>query len=109
MQSSRIRMVEGRHLAAFLAVADERHFSRAARRLGITQPRLSVLLRRLEDLLEVQLIQRRPHVELTLEGEAALPHFAAALRRLEAGADVLERRRQGLEGALRLGFPTWVL
>lgn len=102
-------MIEGRHVAAFIAVAEELHFSRAAARLGVTQPRLSVLLRRLEDLLDAQLFERRPSVRLTAEGEAALPHFAASLRRLRAGVDVLERRRQGREGTLSLGFPTWVL
>jgi DNA-binding transcriptional LysR family regulator len=102
-------MIEGRHMAAFVALAEERHFTHAARKLGISQPRLSLLLQRLEDLAGAQLFERRPHVRLTSEGEAALPHFEAALRRLQAGVDLLERRRQGLEGTLRLGFPTWVL
>ena len=109
MDSSRFRMIEGRHIAAFITVAEELHFSRAANRLGMTQPRLSVLLHRLEDLVGARLFDRRPEVRLTAEGQAALPHFQAALGRLQAGVDLLERRRRGVEGTLRVGFPTWVL
>jgi epsilon-lactone hydrolase len=65
--------VELRHLRAFVAVAEELNFGRAADRLHISQPALSRQVRSLEQLVGTELLRRSTHkVELTLAGEALL-------------------------------------
>jgi DNA-binding transcriptional LysR family regulator len=63
------------HLRYFVAVAEHRHFGRAASSLGVTQPPVSQGLRRLEKHLGLQLIERTP------EGAVLTPHGAALLPR----------------------------
>src|SRR5215467_3323264 len=65
--------VELRHLRAFVAVAEELNFSRAADRLYVSQPALSRQIRGLEQLVGCPLLKRSTHqVELTVAGEALL-------------------------------------
>ena len=65
--------IELRHLRAFVAVAEELNFGRAAARLYISQPALSRQIRGLERLVGCDLLRRSTHqVELTLAGEALL-------------------------------------
>jgi epsilon-lactone hydrolase len=77
--------IELRHLRAFVAVAEELNFGRAAERLYITQPALSRQIRALEQLLGCTLLQRSTHrVELTLAGEALLDRVRPVLREVDA-------------------------
>src|SRR6185295_18217408 len=65
--------IELRHLRAFVAVADDLNFSRAAERLFISQPALSRQIRSLERLIGCDLFRRSTQrVELTVSGEALL-------------------------------------
>jgi DNA-binding transcriptional LysR family regulator len=84
------RTIELRHLRYFLAVAEERHFTRAAARLHVSQPPLSAQIRQLEQRLGAPLFVRtgRP-VTLTAAGEALLPSAYAALAAVDAGVDAV--------------------
>jgi acetyl esterase/lipase len=76
--------IELRHLRAFVAVADELNFGRAAARLYLSQPALSRQIRALERLVGCALLRRSTHrVELTLAGEALLDRT----RKLLSGVD----------------------
>jgi monoterpene epsilon-lactone hydrolase len=73
--------IELRHLRAFVAVADELNFGRAATRLYLSQPALSRQIRSLERLVGCDLLRRSTHrVELTLAGEALLDRARGLLR-----------------------------
>jgi acetyl esterase/lipase len=76
--------VELRHLRAFVAVAEELSFARAAERLYVSQPALSRQIRGLEQLLGVELLRRSTHrVELTLAGAALLDRARGLLREVD--------------------------
>lgn len=76
--------IEIRHLRAFVAVADELNFGRAASRLYVSQPALSRQIRTLERLLGCDLLRRSTHrVELTLAGEALLDRARGLLSDLD--------------------------
>ena len=97
--------MELRHLEHFVAVAEERNFTRAARRLHLVQSALSVSIRSLERELHASLFERTTReVRLTDAGRILLPQ---ARRTLDAAASaqaaVLEAQ-EGLRGTLRLGM-----
>ena len=84
------RAIELRHLRYFLAVAEERHFTRAAARLHMSQPPLSAQIRQLEQRLGARLFVRgRGPVALTAAGEALLGPAYAALAALEGGVEAV--------------------
>jgi LysR family hydrogen peroxide-inducible transcriptional activator len=92
-------------LRYLVAVADQRHFGRAAARCFVSQPTLSAQLKKLEQALGVQLIERAPNnVSLTAVGEEIV---ARARRILEASDEVVALARSHhdpLSGRLRLAL-----
>src|SRR6184192_629266 len=93
-----------RHLRYFLAVAEARSFSRAADRLGISQPSVSQQMRDLEAGLRVPLFQRRgKRILLTPRGLIFQEHARAILHRLENFLQELHSDPGQLRGALHLG------
>ena len=92
-------------LEYFVAVAEERHFGRAAERLGIAQPPLSRQIKQIEDELGVLLFNRgRSTVTLTQAGEKLLERGQEILALLEESRLEARRIGQGAEGRLRIGF-----
>lgn len=92
-------------LRYLVAVADSRHFGRAAERCCVSQPTLSAQLKKLEQYLGVQLIERQPNnVSLTDAGEQIV---ARARRILEASDEVVtlaRAHRDPLAGLLRVAL-----
>ena len=92
-------------LRYLVAVADERHFGRAAARCFVSQPTLSAQLQKLEQGLGVQLIERTPNnITLTHSGTEIV---ARARRILEAADEVVtlaRSQRDPLAGRLRVGL-----
>jgi acetyl esterase/lipase len=89
--------VEVRHLRAFVAVAEELNFGRAAARLYLSQPALSRQIRTIERLLGCELLRRSTHrVELTVAGNALLDRA----RRILADLDEAIAATQSVGGEL---------
>jgi DNA-binding transcriptional LysR family regulator len=97
--------IDLRHLRYFVAVAEELHFGRAARRLHMSQPPLSQQIRYLERELGVMLLSRDSHsVRLTPAGSALLleaPKLLAAVERL---SNLVRSLGDETAGPLRIGF-----
>ncbi|MFC3999430.1 LysR family transcriptional regulator [Nocardiopsis sediminis] len=96
--------MELRQLQYFVAVAEERHFTRAARRMLVAQSGLSASIRSLERELGAPLFVRSTRrVELTDAGHALLPEARQALAKAEDARDVVAAVRGLLRGTLRVG------
>jgi DNA-binding transcriptional LysR family regulator len=93
-----------RHFWYFLAVADERHFGRAAKRLGMSQPPLSQQIQALEQLVGLRLFERSRHgARLTREGAAILgpvQRFMEHAHRLQVAVN---DARQGRSDVVTIG------
>lgn len=88
-----------------MAVAEEGHITRAAERLGIQQPPLSLQIRQLEQELDVQLFRRVPRgVELTTAGKAFLEHARGVLDQVDRATAITRRTARGEQGRLVIGF-----
>jgi len=97
--------IELRHLRYFIAVAEELHFSRAAERLGMSQPPLSQQINDLEKALGVRLLRRtNRRVELTAAGQAYLDAAREIMVRVEEAGDLARRAERGEIGELRVAF-----
>jgi DNA-binding transcriptional LysR family regulator len=90
-------------LAAFATVAEERSFTRAAARLGISQSALSHSIRGLERRLGLQLLARTTRsVSPTAAGTALLQDLAPALERIERSLAEVRKQRERPAGRIRL-------
>jgi DNA-binding transcriptional LysR family regulator len=99
--------MELRHLQKFVAIAEERSFTRAAERLWVAQPGLSSQIRRLEVELGVQLLERHPRgVELTDAGEVFLERARVVLAAADDASATGTDLAAGLLGTLRVGLST---
>lgn len=97
--------MELRQLRYFIAVAEELHFGRAARRLYMAQPPLSQQIRKLEDDLGAPLFVRTSRsVSLTRAGRALLARARDILREVEEAEQEVRLISRGHKGALSIGF-----
>jgi len=91
-------------LRAFLAVAEERHFTRAARTLGMAQPSVSAHVRRLEAELGTELFDRmKGKITLTPAGELLLPFARRIIADVDAAADELRSLGGLARGRIAIG------
>ena len=98
-----------RQFRYFVAVAEELHFTRAAARLNIGQPPLSLQIQIIERELGVMLLKRtRRNVELTPAGHLFLHEARLALLQAERAVQTVTRAAKGEMGTLRLSFITSV-
>jgi len=94
-----------RQLRYFIAVADELHFGRAAARLHIVQPAISMQIKALEEHLGAELLTRsRQHVALTPVGAAFLREARLVVAQAEHAEAVGRRAADGQIGLLRVGY-----
>jgi len=94
-----------RQLRSFIAVAEELHFGRAAKRVNLSQPALSLQIKGIEDELQVKLFARdRRKTELTQAGEIFLQEARDVVQRTEQAITTVRRAALGQVGTLRIGF-----
>lgn len=94
-----------RALRYFVAVAEELHFGRAAQRLHMSQPPLSMQIRQLEENLGLRLFNRTQRtVSLTYAGEVFLTQVREGLARLDEAVDSARAAARGQAGLLRVGY-----
>ena len=97
--------MELRHIRYFLAVAEERNFTRAAARVGIGQPPLSQQIKDLEHEVGAALFRRIPQgAELTDAGRAFLEHVRPIPPQAERAVRSAQRAARGEIGSLRVGY-----
>jgi DNA-binding transcriptional LysR family regulator len=93
-----------RQMEYLVALADERHFTRAAELTGISQSGLSAAIRGLEDELGTDLfIRTTRRVEPTEAGFALLPYARAMLEQAAGARDAVVKASRDLAGSLRIG------
>lgn len=96
--------IDVRLLKPFLAVADKLSFTKAAEKLDVSQPRLSLLIKKLEEQLGFTLLVRKPHnVRLTDEGVKFLEEARRANEALQKLDEAVWRLRGGARSKIRLG------
>jgi DNA-binding transcriptional LysR family regulator len=98
-------MTDIRQIKAFIAVAEELNFHRAAEKLGTVQPALSRLIRNLEIDLKVKLFERTTrHVSLTETGKLFLGEAHALIAQLASAVRAAQSAEKGQSGALTLAY-----
>jgi LysR family hydrogen peroxide-inducible transcriptional activator len=94
-----------RDLRYLVALADERHFGKAAERCYVSQPTLSAQVRKLEEYLGVPLVERQPkRVALTATGEKVVQRARVLLQEADAIVELAKSDRDPLAGALKLAL-----
>ncbi len=94
-----------RDIKYFIAVAELKHFGKAADRCYVSQPTLSMQLKKLEEELNVQLFERTSkQVLITPEGEKLLVQARAVLREVDQMKQVAQNLQDPYSGSLRLGI-----
>ncbi|WP_174365380.1 LysR substrate-binding domain-containing protein [uncultured Caballeronia sp.] len=97
--------MELRHLRYFVTVAEELHFTRAARRIGIAQPPLTQQIKALEEELGVRLFDRAPgKVTLTAAGRVFFEESRAILESVDKAINRTRLYAQGFAGRICVGF-----
>lgn len=91
-------------LPALLVIAEECHFGRAAERLNVSQPRVSQIVRRIEDIVGYKIFFRRPGIRLTPAGKLLTKAAGQALDELSRGLARAEHAATGRSGLVRLGY-----
>jgi DNA-binding transcriptional LysR family regulator len=103
-------VMELKHLRAFVVLAEELHFGRAAQRLCIVQSALSMQIKALEEQLEVRLLERDRHkVALSETGRLFLPEARATLHQAMRAEQTARMSARGEIGTLRIAFVSSVL
>lgn len=97
-----------RDLTYLVAVADHRHFGRAAEACYVSQPTLSAQIKKLETELGVELIERHPRrILLTAAGEEIVDRARVILREADGVREIARRTSDPESGSIRIGlFPT---
>ena len=94
-----------RDLRYLVALADERHFGRAAERSSVSQPTLSAQIRKLEEYLGVPLVERQPRrVALTPAGERVVQRARRLLQEADAIVELARTESNPLSGSLKLAL-----
>ena len=94
-----------RDLRYLVALAEERHFGRAAERSSVSQPTLSAQIRKLEEYLGVPLVERRPkRVSLTPAGERIVQRARRLLQEADAIVELAKTDRDPLSGSVKLAL-----
>lgn len=97
--------MELHHVRAFLAVAEELHFGRAAQRLHMAQPPLSRTIKQLERNLGTPLFERTTRsVRLTVQGQALLEHAHRIIAAVDEAERAVAYAGAGETGRVRIGF-----
>lgn len=105
MLDSKLIELDSRLLAAFRAVAEELHFGRAASRLFISQPPLSLQIKRLEEVVGAQLFARTTRsVALTPAGRVFHAHLEGLLNAMDRMIKETQRAAEGQAGTLSVGL-----
>jgi DNA-binding transcriptional LysR family regulator len=101
--------MEVRHLAVFLAVAEERNFTRASIRLHTTQSAVSATVQSLEAELGAELFDRSARqIQVTVAGLALIPKARAVLDAVVEARDCVDAVTGGVTGTVSVGFMTSV-